>query len=213
MIKEAEYLHYFSALQEGDRAECSKIVNDLLDRNVNPKEIYLDLFQKSLYRIGDLWDTSRYSIGQEHISTKITESVLSKVVEKYKPNTLAEKTILVTCLDKEFHELGARIVADYFEIKGWKTIFTGASTPKDEILNLIEKRKPDVVGISNNFYMNIPRLLKLISEIKEKFPDQKIVVGGQSLNFNGKSGVLDSFDNIEYLPNLDKVDEFIENFQ
>ncbi len=210
MISEAVYLHYFSALEEGDRETCATIVDDLLEKEVDPKDIYINLFQKSMYRIGDLWDTSRYTIAAEHISTKITESIISKVADKYRSES-SGKTILLSCLDKEFHELGARIVADFFEIHGWRSIFLGANTPKEEILDLIEERKPDLVGISNNFYMNVPRLIKLVSEIRERFPKQKVIVGGQSLNFNGKSDLLKSFSKIQYLPDLNKVEEYIKN--
>lgn len=210
MISEAVYLHYFSALQDGDRETCAKIVDELLEKEVKPKDIYVNLFQKSMYRIGDLWDTSRYSIGAEHISTKITESIVGKVLDKYKNSNSSGKTILISCLDKEFHELGARIVSDFFEIHGWKSLFLGANTPKEEVLSLIETRNPDVVGISNNFYMNIPRLIKLVSDVKERFPEKKLIIGGQSLNFDGKSDLLKSFSDIKYLSDLDKVEEYIE---
>ena len=73
MIPEAVYLHYLNALLDGDKKQCLQIVVNLLDQKVSLKEIYLQLFQRSMYRIGQMWENERCSIANEHIATKITE--------------------------------------------------------------------------------------------------------------------------------------------
>ncbi|MBZ0184347.1 MAG: cobalamin-dependent protein [Melioribacteraceae bacterium] len=209
MISEATYLHYLNALLDGNKAECTRIINTLLADDTDVKEIYTKLFQRSMYRIGHLWESNRSSIAEEHIATKITESLLNLVYPKILETPRNGKKIVITCVDKEFHEIGPRIVSDFFELNGWESIFLGANTPANEVLNIIKEKKPDLVGISNSFYINILRLVKLIELIKSELPEQEIIVGGQALA-NDTNDVLSKFEKVTYLSGIDKLDEFIK---
>lgn len=209
MISEANYLHYLSALLDGDKAECTRIVNTLLENNTDIKEIYTKLFQRSMYRIGHLWESNRSSIAEEHIATKITESLLNLVYPRIMETPRNGKKIVITCVDKEFHEIGPRIVSDFFELNGWESIFLGANTPANEVLNIIKDKQPDLVGISNSFYINVLRLVKMIELIIGEFPDQEIIVGGQALA-DDQNKVLSKFENVSYISGIDKLDEYIK---
>jgi len=210
MISDAVYYHYLSALLDGNKSECVRIVTDLLDGDENPKEIYIKLFQRSMYRIGDLWEKSRTSVAREHIASQITEDLLQLVYPKILEKEKIGKKVIISCIDKEFHELGPKIVSDFFELKGWDSIFLGSNTPQEEIINLIKEVKPDLLGISNNFYIHIVRLLKLIEQIKKEFPGLEIIIGGQALS-NGHGISLKQFDNVKYIPSLNELESFIEN--
>ena len=72
MISETVYLHYLNALLDGDKKQCSQIVQKLINNNVGMKEIFMELFQRSMYRIGLLWEKERCTIADEHIATRIT---------------------------------------------------------------------------------------------------------------------------------------------
>ncbi len=208
MIPEAVYLHYLNALLDGDKKQCLQIVVNLLDQKVPLKEIYLQLFQRSMYRIGQMWENERCSIANEHIATKITESLVEIASVHSGDEKRNGKLALITCIDKEFHELGARMVAGFMEANGWDTLFVGSNTPQADIINLIKERKPDVVGISNNFYINISRLAKLISLIKHELPDQEILVGGQALA-EGRCSCLDKYEKVFYIPSLDELEKYL----
>ncbi len=208
MITDSVYYHYLNALFEGNKAECVKIITNLLERNEDVKEIYTKIFQKSMYRIGYLWEHNRASIANEHRATKITESLLNLVYPKILEIEKIDKKIIITCIDKEFHELGARMVSDYFELMGWNSVFLGANTPQNEILNIIKEEKPDLVGISNNFYINIARLLKLLEKIKQEYPKQNVIIGGQALNGNSNIS-LSKFKRVAFIHDLDELENYI----
>ncbi|HEY5309978.1 MAG TPA: cobalamin B12-binding domain-containing protein, partial [Casimicrobiaceae bacterium] len=48
----------------------------------------------------------------------------------------------------DLHELGARMVADFFEMEGWDSYYTGANTPTGGVVQAIVERRPDVLAIS-----------------------------------------------------------------
>ena len=59
MINEDIYKEYFSFLLQGDKKACTRIVQRLIDDGIELKTLYLDLFQRSLYEIGELWETNQ----------------------------------------------------------------------------------------------------------------------------------------------------------
>ncbi len=211
MLSEVVYLHYLNTLLDGDKKQCLQIVTNLIEQGITIKEIYLELFQRSMYRIGLMWEKERCSIADEHVATKITEGMIEYVAGNFSSKNKNGKLALITCLDKEYHELGARMVAGFLEALGWNTIFVGANIPQEEIMNLIREKKPDMVGISNSFYMNISRLINLLDDIKEEFPEQEIVVGGQALA-NGRSECLIKYSNTHYITCLNGLERYLTGF-
>lgn len=212
MISEAVYLHYLNALLDGDKKQCTQIVQTLIQNEIGIKEIFMDLFQRSMYRIGLLWEKERCSIADEHIATKITDGLIELVSNSFTTEKKIGKLALITCIDKEFHDLGARMVAGYFEASAWNTIFAGSNTPEQDIIHLIKEKQPDIVGISISFYININRLIKLVQVIKEIFPAQEIIVGGQALS-EGHTNILSPYEKVNYITCINGLDKYITEYQ
>lgn len=195
-IKQSYFLDFYNNLIEGNKENCSLIVNTLLDEGIDITDIYIDLFQKSLYRIGKLWDHNELTIPEEHLATNI----ISSLIEKYSPSpviTRDEKAI-VTCIDKEFHEIGAKMVAKIFELNGYKTYYLGASVPSKEVIKFIRQIDPQVIAISWSLYLNMARFLDVLDNITKMFVNKKIYVGGQALSENSDQ-LLKKYKNVYHI--------------
>lgn len=211
MINEVYFLDYTNGLLQGDKEKCIGIVEKVLSEKVEIQDVYVDLFQRSLYHIGKMWEQGQLSIADEHLGTEITKSLMNKYAPKIKSNNKVGKTALISCVDKEFHEIGARMAADVFELNGWDTYFLGACTPTREIVKFIEIKKPDVVGLSFNFYMNVMRLLEVIDHIKKNFPHQQIIVGGQGIS-REKENPLGNYHDIKQFSSVKELDDYLKGF-
>jgi methanogenic corrinoid protein MtbC1 len=211
MISEVYFLDYTNGLLQGDKEKCISIVEKLISEKTDTKDIYVDLFQRSLYHVGKMWEQGQLSIAEEHMGTEITKCLMNKYASKITANKKIGKTVLITCVDKEFHEIGAQMAADVFELNGWKTYFLGASTPTREIVKFIEIKKPDVVGLSFNFYMNVMRLLEVIDHIRKNFPKQQIIIGGQGVN-REKENLLSKYPDIKHFSSVKELDDYLKGF-
>ena len=196
VIKQAYFLDFYNNLIEGNKDNCSNIISTLLQDGIEITDIYIDLFQKSLYRIGKMWDHSELTIPEEHLATNI----ISSLIEKFAPSpvyTRNEKA-LVTCIDKEFHEIGAKMVAKIFEYNGYKTYYLGASVPSKEVIKYIRQIDPHVIAISWSLYLNLARFLDVLDNITKMFVNKKIYVGGQALSENSDQ-LLKKYKNVYHL--------------
>ncbi len=211
-ISESVYLHYMSALLDGEKKICSDIIAGLIGDDVEPRDIYEKIIQRSMYRIGELWDKCRLSIAEEHVASEITRELLPVVKAQKAKHLLPGKRIVITCVQKERHEIGARIIADYFELNGWDSVFVGTNLPNRNLIEFVNKRNPDLIGVSNNFYLNVTGLLELIDMIKNIRSEQKIIIGGQGPG-NCQLEMISKYPDVKYIKNLSELDNYIVEFQ
>ncbi len=208
-VKQSYFLDFYNNLVDGNKEKCSEIVKALIDEGVDLKVIYVELFQKALYRIGKLWDHNEISIPEEHLATQIVESLIGKYAPSSSP-ALSKFKSVVTCIDKEFHEIGAKMVAHIFEINGWKTYYLGASVPLKELLKFVKQTDPDIIALSWSLYLNLARFLEVIDNLTKFFPTKKIFVGGQALSDNSDQ-LLKKYPNVKHIQSIYALDEILKN--
>ena len=118
MIDESVYENYLTALLAGRRSECHSIVQRLLDEDIDLKKLYTDLFQRSMYRVGELWENNRITVANEHLSTSITESLLNLAYPSIFARERIGRKVVISCAVNEFHQIGGKMVANIFEFNG-----------------------------------------------------------------------------------------------
>lgn len=175
---------YLEALLVGDRLSAGKMVLDAVRSGVSVKNIYLDVFQPCLYEVGRLWHLNRVSVAQEHYCSAATQLIMSQLYSYIFSNEKVGRTFLGTCVGGEMHEMGVRMVADFFEMAGWDTYYLGANTPSDSILESIKTYNPDVIGLSVAMFYHRSIARDIISCIRREYQDHKlkIMVGGHAMN-------------------------------
>ncbi len=208
MITEEVYDIYKENLLNGRRNECSNIVRQLLEDGIELKDLYVHLFQRSLYYVGTLWETNQITVAMEHLYTSITESLISMSYPYLFAKQRCGRKAVILCTPGEFHQIGARMVADYFELNGWDGYFIGVNTPEEDLIKLIDKYTPDILAISLSFLMNLKALRKLILTIRESFKELKIIVGGQGFR-DGGSDTISEIDNVQVILTLEELEKSI----
>lgn len=207
-ISETTYQHYFDNLIKGNRQICSEIVDGLLNSGESVQSIYEGLFRRSLYEIGDLWERNLISVATEHIATALTESLMVKIQPRLFAIERVGKKAVVACLAKEHHQIGARMVADFFEMNGWDGHFVGANTPAGELVRFIEKIRPDLIALSLSIYFNLSELSNTLKTIREKIPDIPIIIGGQAFRWGG-TDIADEFDDVHYIDSIASLESLL----
>ncbi len=198
------YNYYQKNLLEGNRQECSKIVKNLLESKISILEIYENLFRRSLHDVGRLWEYNKISVAIEHMATSITESMINITYPYMFMQEKNGKKAIIACVSGEYHQIGSRMVADFFEIYGWDSYYVGGSTPTNELFDMIETKRPDILAISISIFFNMHSLIDLVSQINYTFPNLDIIAGGQAFNhggFNSFSG----YKNVQIISDIETL--------
>jgi methanogenic corrinoid protein MtbC1 len=206
------YDEYLACLLRGDRAGCTRFVREWLADGVAIKLLYSDVFRASLYQVGELWQSNRISVATEHLATAITESVMSQVVAPalfgHEP---VGRSLIVSCVANEYHQVGGRMVADLAELQGWDTYFLGANTPMADLLTMIGEKRPDVLALSTAFYSNLPTLRGEIEAVRQRYPNLPIWLGGQMFRWGGQE-LAQQYPQLRLFTSLDDYETELQQF-
>lgn len=212
MISETVYLDYLSNLLEGNKPKCAEIVKSLLEEGVSPKELYTGLFQRSMERVGKLWEADRICGATEHLATSITECLMSLTYPSISEVEKNAGKVIVACVPREFHQVGAKMVADMFELNGWKSYCLGANTKTSELLRLTGEIKPDLLALSVSLYLNILRFQKVVEEVHFKYPDLEIIAGGKAFQ-NIKEDFSKKYPYLQVINSIQDLEKFICSYK
>ena len=142
--------------------------------------IYTRVFPPLMREIGRLWQINEISVAHEHYCSTAVQTILAGFYGRLFPATVPTGcSILVACVEGEQHELGARTIADVFELNGWQTSFLGANLPARELVRLIARlrRTPDLIALSATMPSQVVRLASTIAAIRDG-SNIPIIVGG-----------------------------------
>jgi methanogenic corrinoid protein MtbC1 len=177
---------YLAYLLRGERHAANRLILDAVDGGTSVRDIYLRVFQPVLHEVGRLWQSNRIGVAQEHYSTACTQSIMSQLYPRIISAEKKGLRLVAACVGGDLHEIGARMVADFFELEGWDTFFLGANTPISGILQQVEERQPHVLAISATMPFHVQAVADLIEATRaatRAAPNPpRILVGGAPFN-------------------------------
>lgn len=202
-----KYLHY---LLQGNRSKCSELVHLFLHEPNSINDLYEKVIKVALYKVGKLWETNKISVATEHLATAVTEGILNELFEQIISSERVSKKVVLTCVDKEEHQVGIKMVADVFEMQGWESLFLGTGIPYQELKNYLLETNPDILAISLSIYFNYKNLLKTLAIVRADFPKLMIVVGGQAFN-NADASAVENLEGTFYFSDLYFLERFVKS--
>lgn len=196
-----------SALVAGDSARATIIVSEAT-RKYGYVPMAEGLVQPVMQAIGTMWQRRKVSVAQEHLATAIIQKLLVREFVNAPFADPIERSVLLACVANNHHQLGLRILADAFELKGWTVQFLGADTPTADLLRQVHDTRPNVVALSLSLGRQIPVLKNVVAGIRERMaPDPPwIIAGGAGLSGLGflcdRLGLDGCYSDIHSVPDL-----------
>lgn len=175
---------YLQALLRGERHTASTLILEAVQQGTPVRDLYLDVFEPAQHEIGRLWQINQISVAQEHYCTAAAQLIISQLY----PNIFGAKknrgTLVATSVSGDLHELGARMVCDFFEMDGWHTHYLGANVPTADVIKTIVQVKASVAAISATIAYHIHSVTELIAAVRRtpECRDVIILVGGYPFN-------------------------------
>jgi len=211
------YDEFLAYLENENRQQCINFAMSRLSNNeLDLVTLYDEILTPSMRERFCGARHREVCVWEEHVRS----SIVRTVIECCYPYAIKERDeryclgqagrVIVFCPTEEYHELGARMVADFFTLSGFDAVFVGANTPQAEIIGAISYVKPKYVAISVTNYYNLVAARKTVQkmgEVRESSgADFKIIIGGQAFERNpdmekemGADFLLSTFDDIRGL--------------
>jgi len=194
---------FLASILNGQRKTAIQVVEEALRSGASHADIYVRVFTESLLRVGELWELNRISVAQEHMATAITQYAIAVIYPSLVPAAVRRGSMVVTGVAGERHQIGANLVADAMEEKGWNVRFLGTDLPHTSVLAAVEESAADTLCISSTLVASLPSVVELVGTVRSTMGERapKIVLGGSAYRlatrFAGEIGATGSFTHLQ----------------
>ena len=175
---------YLLALLEGDRARASRMIMDAAAAGFTLPELCLKVLLPAQQEVGRMWQTDEINVAEEHFATSTTKMILTQLRLNSPVRRPNGKVVLAASVMGNQHDIGLQVVADFFEIDGWKVIHLGSDMPIPDLVQAVESYQPDLLALSVSLHSQLVMLMETIRAVRvgEHGAVVKILVGGQAFS-------------------------------
>jgi MerR family transcriptional regulator, light-induced transcriptional regulator len=170
---------YLDAALSGNRFEALRVIReDGLSSGISVIQLYLGVIQDSQYRIGQMWEEGKITVSQEHLATGISQLAIAQLYSMMPRTTPFGMKVVIACVPGETHDMGARILADFFEMAGFDVRYLGADVPVGDIVNAVERFEPSLIALSATMTYNLPAFQETVAALRDEFGDDVLIAAG-----------------------------------
>ena len=203
-----KYVEEFKQILETENKEkaVEYALNLLKNKKIDVICLYSEILAPALNNMYCSLSDKDVCIWKEHVRTAIVRTIVEccyPFVIEMSDKNLNKGSAVILCPPEEYHDLGARMAADYLTICGYNAVFVGSNTPYFDFYNAVEKIKPDLIAISVSNYYNLVVTKKIIEDLRKK-TYSKIIVGGYAFSMNNANSAMvgadyyaETFENIK----------------
>jgi methanogenic corrinoid protein MtbC1 len=135
-----------AALIDGDLGLAYGISTGLLEEGVPFEVLVTNVIGPVQSEIGQRWADGELSIADEHASTAATESLVALLAGTLGPPE--GPTIVIACPENDTHSLPGRVIAAALAVRGFRSMFLGASLPAADLGEYVEHQQPMALALS-----------------------------------------------------------------
>ena len=106
--------------------------------------VCIELLQKGMSEIGDLWYENRASVQQEHFASNLVMRRLDALLIA-SPSPAREETVIVGCPPDEWHALTPLLLSLLLRRRGLNVLYLGANVPVSRFIDAVKTAKADLV--------------------------------------------------------------------
>ena len=178
LLEEAS--EYLNLLLNGKRNDAGDLIDKLVNDGKTVADIYEHIFEATQYEVGVLWQRNEITVAHEHYCTAATQLIMARLYPLIFGTEKKGMNLVACSVANELHEIGIRMVSDFFEMDGWDTYYLGSNLPAAHLIQSLREHKADVLALSVTLPVHISKLKTLIEQIRSltEFDNMKIMAGG-----------------------------------
>ena len=178
---------YLDALGRGDRQSALGQVRALRADGHDVLVLIQRLLGPAQLRVGELWVADTWSVAQEHAATAISEAVLTTLAVERELTAVPAAdapSVVVSCVEQEWHALPALMVAEHLRAEGFAVSYLGANSSAQGLVRHVHDLGPRAVLLSCSLSAFLPLARRQIEAVRET--GTPVVVGGSGFDPDGR---------------------------
>lgn len=153
-----------------------------LDQEIGPDEI-LSACNDAMEIIGEKFSRNEVFVPELLMAAKAMQTVMNHLKPYFQSGVVKSKgKFIIGTVAGDLHDIGKNLVSMVVEGNGWEVIDLGVDVKPIKFVEAITNNPESIVGLSALLTTTMVNMATTINEIKEKYPNTIVVVGGAPLS-------------------------------
>jgi methanogenic corrinoid protein MtbC1 len=158
---------------------ADELCKQALDEGNDPEVIMNEALIPAMSRIGEKFSQGKAFVPEMLIAAKAMTAAMKHLKPFFSSGEIKRKGIfIIGTVAGDLHDIGKNIVSMTIEGAGWEVIDLGVDVRAEKFLDTIQKYPESVVGLSALLTTTMANMEMTVKEIKSRYPDKVILVGG-----------------------------------
>lgn len=171
-------LRYLEALLRGEGRRAWSLIDEALADGMTPETVLLEVLPAVQREVGRLWHRNELSVGEEHFVTQTTRRAAGRLVDRAEHEEANGKCVVIAGVAGDSHDLPAQLVADAFELDGWRVVCLGGDIPPSELALAAIRFDADLVALSATLDVQREAAAESIAALRTLPSPPPVLVGG-----------------------------------
>jgi len=160
-----------------------ELTKQALEEGVSPNDILNKALVPAMNKIGQRFSEHTIFVPQMLLSAKAMTASMHHLKPFFQTGEVKRKGVFVMgTVFGDLHDIGKNLCCMMVEGAGYEVIDLGVDVRPEKFISTIENHPGSIVGLSALLTTTMVNMGTIISAIREKHNDTKIIVGGAPLN-------------------------------
>lgn len=164
---------------------ASELTMKALEEGVLPQQI-LDLsLVPAMDKVGKDFTDKKIFVPQMLLAARAMGASMTQLKPYFASGEIKTKgTFIIGTVKGDLHDIGKNLVAMMIEGSGWTVVDLGVDVAAEKIMEALDRHKGAVVGLSALLTTTMVNMQEIVSVVKEKLPETKVIIGGAPVNMD-----------------------------
>jgi len=178
-----EYKDLVQAMSECNQEEAMGLISRYIQKGAGVKDL-LDALTQGLKELGEKFSRGEAFIPELVFGGEIFNEAMKAMGPQMSKGggaqIKAKAKVIMATVKGDLHDIGKNLVTTFLTVGGYQVIDLGTDVPNEKLIDIIQKEKPDVVGLSALLTTTMLGQRQFMAMLKEKgLRDKvKVMVGG-----------------------------------
>lgn len=154
-----------------------------IETGIKPKQILENALIPAMERVGKKFSERKIYVPQMLMSAKAMGASMLQLKPYFASGEIKTKgTFIIGTVKGDLHDIGKNLVAMMVEGAGWSIVDLGVDVGSVRFVEAMKNNPGAVIGLSALLTTTMVNMGEIVTTIKEKLPETKIIIGGAPVN-------------------------------
>jgi methanogenic corrinoid protein MtbC1 len=184
-----------------------ELVMEALGKGIPAEKVLNEGLMVGMQKVSTKFRENKIFVPQVLMSAKSMAAAMEHLRPHFASGAVKRKGIVVMgTVAGDLHDIGKNLVSMMIEGGGWEIVDLGVDVSTEKFLEAVEQNHGCIIGLSALLTTTMVNLESTVKDLKSKYPDTLVMVGGAPLTEDFKNNIGADF----YSPDPQGAVEFLD---